>query len=196
MIKQRSRVNLTIEAERLRLRKYEDGDCVDILEYSSDADFWVARNLGWPVSEEGVREYWEGQKEVDPASDPNWLSLVVELKAEGKVIGNVGFGVARAGEHRQGSVGWLLGSQYQGRGLATEAVRTLVTYCFEQLGLHRISARTGHDNTRSWKLMERLGMRREAHFRESHLVEGEWRDEYIYAVLASEWRGDSCQRSP
>ena len=88
-------------------------------------------------------------------------------------------------------MGWLLGRRYQGRGLATEAVSALVTYCFQNLGLHRISARTGADNASSWRLMERLGMRREADFRESHIVEGEWRDEYIYVILTKEWEGQS-----
>ena len=185
--KQETHVGPTIETERLRLRPYEDTDCADIVAYSSDSDFWAARNLGWPPTEEGVREYWEGQKDVDPATDPKWLSLVVELKSEGRVIGNAGFGVSRVGDLKQGSMGWLLGTQYQGRGLATEAVRALASYCFTQLGLHRLSARTGHDNRRSWKLMERLGMRREAYFRQSHVVEGQWRDEYVYAVLAAEW---------
>jgi RimJ/RimL family protein N-acetyltransferase len=93
----------------------------------------------------------------------------------------------KSGELRQATVGWLLAWKYQGQGLATEAVRALVTAGFRELGLHRISARTGEDNVRSWRLMERLGMRREAHFRESHEVKGEWRDEFVYAVLADEW---------
>jgi RimJ/RimL family protein N-acetyltransferase len=184
-------MGIPIETKRLRLRKYEDRDCADILEYSADEDFWLSRNVDWPLSEEGVRQYWEAHRDVDPTSDPDWLSLVIELKTEAKVIGNVGFGVIKIGEHRQGSVGWLLGRRYQGLGLAGEAVSALVTYCFDQLGLHRISARTGSDNTRSWQLMERLGMRREAHFKESHIVEGEWRDEFIYAILAKEWSGHS-----
>jgi ribosomal-protein-alanine N-acetyltransferase len=180
-------MNLPIETPRLRLRKYEDKDMADILEYSSDADFWLARNLDWPASEEGVKKYWELQRDIDPCKDPKWFSLVVELKTEAKVIGHVGIGIIKAGEHRQGIIGWLLGRKYQGQGLATEAVRALVTAGFEQLGLHRIFARTGKDNERSWQLMERLGMRREAHFRESHLVKGEWRDEFIYAILVDEW---------
>ena len=180
-------MHLPIEKERLRLRKYEDKDVADILEYSSDADFWLARNIDWPVSEEGVKKYWEVQRDIDPRQDPKWFSMVVELKAEGKVIGHVGIGIIKAGEHRQGIIGWLLGRKYQGRGLATEAVRALVAAGFEQLGLHRIFARTGKGNERSWRLMERLGMRREAHFRESHVVKGEWRDEFIYAILADEW---------
>jgi RimJ/RimL family protein N-acetyltransferase len=181
-------MGLPIETERLLLRKYEDRDVADILEYSSDADPVLARNLDWEVSAEGVKAYWEAQREIDPTTDPKWFSLVVELKAEGKVIGQVGIGVAKTGEHRQGTIGWLLGRKHQGQGLATEAARALLGFGFDHLGLHRISARTGKDNVRSWRLMERLGMRREAHFRESHVVEGEWRDEFVYAVLAEEWR--------
>jgi RimJ/RimL family protein N-acetyltransferase len=186
-------MNLPVETERLRLRKYEDKDLADILEYSSDADFWLARNLDWSVSEEGVREYWESQRDVDPDTDPKWLDLVVELKAEGRVIGHVGIGVIRTGENRQGTIGWLLGRKYQGQGFATEAARALVTIGFDHLGLHRISARTGSDNIRSWHVMERLGMRREAHFRKSHVLNGEWRDEFVYAVLAGEWKARQGQ---
>jgi ribosomal-protein-alanine N-acetyltransferase len=181
-------MNLPIETERLWLRKYEDKDLADILGYSSDAGFWLARNLDWSVSEESVVEYWESQRDVDPRTDPEWLGLLVELKAEAKVIGNVGIGVIKAVEYRQGTVGWLLGRKYQRQGFATEAARALVTYGFDHLGLHRISARAGRDNVRSWYLMERLGMRREAHVRESHAVKGEWRDGFVYAVLADEWR--------
>jgi RimJ/RimL family protein N-acetyltransferase len=165
----------------------------DILEFSSDADFWLARNLDWPVSVEGVKEYWEAQRDIDLSTDPEWFSLVVELRAEGKIIGQVGIGVIKTGEHRQGTIGWLLGRKYQGQGFATEAAQALLGFGFDQLGLHRISARTGRDNERSWLLMERLGMRREAHFRESHTMNGKWRDEFIYAVLAEEWRAkQSC----
>jgi RimJ/RimL family protein N-acetyltransferase len=175
------------------LRKYENKDLADILEYSSDADFWLTRNLDWSVSEEGVKEYWESQRDVDPRTDPKWFALVVELKAEEKVIGHVGIGVIKTGEHRHGTIGWLLGRKYQGQGFATEAARTLVTIGFDHLGLHRISARTGSDNICSWHLMERLGMRREAHFRESHVVKGEWHDEFVYAVIADEWRAKQGQ---
>jgi RimJ/RimL family protein N-acetyltransferase len=181
-------MSLPIETQRLLLRRYEDRDLPDILEYSLNANFWLARNLDWPVSEEGVRNYWEAQRDIHLDQDPKWFSLVIELKAQEKVIGHAGIGISKIGNHRQGMVGWLLGCDYQGKGLATEAARALMTLGFEHLRLHRISARTGRDNERSWKLMERLGMRREAHFRESHVVEGEWRDEFVYAVLADEWR--------
>jgi RimJ/RimL family protein N-acetyltransferase len=81
----------------------------------------------------------------------------------------------------------LLAGQYQGQGIATEAVKALVTFGFGPMALHRIYARPGSSNIRSWGLAERIGMRREAHFKQSHKVKGEWDDEFIYAVLADEW---------
>jgi RimJ/RimL family protein N-acetyltransferase len=118
---------LPIETERLRLRRYEDRDLADILALSSDADYWLARNLDWSVTEEGVRDYWEAQRAVDPGTDPEWFALVIELKAERKAIGQVGLGAIKTGEHRQGTIGWLLGRRYRGQGLATEAARALIT---------------------------------------------------------------------
>ncbi len=179
---------LPIETERLLLRKYEDKDLLNILEYSSGPDFWIARNLDWKPTEEGVREYWTSQRDVEPAFDPEWLALVIQLKALDKVIGNTGIGIIKTGDHKQGTIGWLLGKAYQGKGYATEAAKALLRYGFLELGLHRISARTSLDNIRSWRLMERIGMRREAHFWKSHMVKGEWRDELVYALLAEEWR--------
>lgn len=181
-------MNLPIETDRLRLRRYEDHDVADILEFSADADYWLARNCDWEVSEEGVKRYWEPQREVDPATDPKWFSLVMELKATGKVVGDVGIGVHKTDDQRNGMIGLLLGRKYQGQGLATEAARAMLRFGFEQLGLHRIAATTSADNLRSRRLVERLGMRREAHFRESDTVNGEWRDEFVYALLVDEWQ--------
>jgi RimJ/RimL family protein N-acetyltransferase len=179
---------LPIETERLVLRKFKDQDVLDILAYSTDSDFWLARNLDWKPTEEGIRAYWDMQRNVEPEADPDWLALVIQLKDLDKVIGNTGIGIIKIGEHKQGTIGWLLGSAYRGKGYATEAVKALLSFGFVEMRLHRISARTGQDNIRSWRLMERIGMRREAHFWKSHMVKGEWRDELVYALLAEEWR--------
>jgi len=89
--------------------------------------------------------------------------------------------------HRQALIGWLLGKAFEGRGYATEAVSVLLDHLFFSEGFHRAYARTGADNERSWRLMERVGMRREGHFVRSCFHDGAWRDEYLYAVLADEW---------
>jgi RimJ/RimL family protein N-acetyltransferase len=177
---------LPIETERILLRKYEAGDASDIVSYSAEADFWLARNLDWKPTEESVKAYYESRSEATPESGPAWMDLVIEVKDTGRIVGNVGIGVIDA-ERGMASVGWLLGVRYRGRGIATEAVTALLRFGFRTMGLHRISARTGLRNERSWRLMERIGMRREAHFRKSHRVSGEWDDELVYAALAWEW---------
>lgn len=178
---------LPIETQRLILRRYEDRDVEDILEYSREADYWLARSLDWMPAGDSIRAYFEAQRNQEINEFPEWVNLMMELKSVGKVIGCVGIGVTNR-EQGQASVGWMLGCRYQGQGLATEAARALVSFGFGSMGLHRIYARTGKANTHSWRLMERLGMRREAHFCQSHKVRDAWDDEFVYAILAQEWK--------
>lgn len=175
---------LPIETDRLILRKYEDTDVEDIVEYSSDPT--ITEDVDWEPTAEGVKGFIENQREVYPDEDPKWLDLAIELKEERKVIGTIGIGVVSR-EHEQGIVGWALGVAYQRKGYATEAARAIVEFGFRSMGLHRIIAKSDETNTRSWLLMERIGMRREAHFKHSKFQKGEWRSKLVYAVLADEW---------
>ena len=123
-------------------------------------------------------------------------TLVVEL--DGTVIGDLflsiedAWGQAEVGERAekvQAEVGWCLDPAYQGQGYASEATAGLLRVCFEDLGLRRVVALSFADNTASWRLMERLGMRRETYnVRESLHRNGEWLDGVGYALLAEEWR--------
>ena len=89
----------------------------------------------------------------------------------------------------QAELGWALRPEETGHGYATEAVEAVLRICFEDLGLRRVTASCFTTNTASWRLMERLGMRREAHTVADGLhPSGEWRDGYTYALLADEWR--------
>ena len=96
--------------------------------------------------------------------------------------------VAAEAEATQAELGWVLDPAHGGRGLMTEAVVALIDVCFGPLGLRRVIADCFADNTASWRLMERVGMRREAHtVRDSlHRTKG-WLDGYTYALLAEEW---------
>lgn len=85
--------------------------------------------------------------------------------------------------------GWCLAPAHEGHGYATEAVRELLAIAFDGLGLRRVIANCFADNEPSWRLMERIGMRREAHnVRDSLHRDGEWHDGLTYALLADEWR--------
>src|SRR5215469_10502288 len=121
--------------------------------------------------------------------------LIVEL--DGRVIGDLmlkvedGWAqeeVADQAKSVQGEIGWAFDPAFGGRGYATEAVRALIGLCFGPLGLRRLHADCFFDNEPSWRLMERLGMRRELHsVQESlHRTRG-WLDGLSCALLADEW---------
>jgi len=123
-------------------------------------------------------------------------TLVVELRGEviGDLMVTVEDGWAQAeildqAEQVQAELGWVLDPDREGHGYATEAVRELIRLCFEDLGLRRVTANCFADNEASWRLMERVGMRREIHtVRESLHRSGRWLDGLGYALLADEWR--------
>ena len=97
--------------------------------------------------------------------------------------------VAERARAVQAELGWCLDPEYERNGYATEAVTELVRICFEDLGLRRVTANCFADNEPSWRLMERLGMRRELHAVSESLHRcGEWLDGFGYALLADEWR--------
>jgi len=101
-----NKVTLPIETPRLILRKYLVDDVGDILEFSQAADFWLSRNLDWEVSEEGIRQYFEARLDIDLESYPDWFNLLIELKSESTVIGNIGIGI-KDKEGKQAERGWL-----------------------------------------------------------------------------------------
>jgi aminoglycoside 6'-N-acetyltransferase len=179
-------MSLPIETSRLRLRRYRESDTPDVVAYSSDPS--IARIVNWrdsdgAITAESVREFIQAQNQVQPG-DRNWMDLAICLKSEDRVIGSIGI-IRR--NHQQGQAGWALSTSHRRQGIATEAAGAMLEYGFTVLRLHRIYAETTSWNRRSWLLMERLGMRREACFRESEQVDGAWTDGLIYALLRTEW---------
>nr|WP_201468584.1 GNAT family protein [Microbacterium hydrocarbonoxydans] len=89
----------------------------------------------------------------------------------------------------EAELGWVLDPAHTGRGYATEAMRAVIDVCFGPLGLRRVHAGCFADNEPSWRLMERLGMRREEFSRKTALHRsGEWLDGLNYGILAEEWQ--------
>lgn len=129
--------------------------------------------------------------------EPPRLERTLAVESGDRVIGDLYLGLAPAwaqdeaperDEARDAEVGWAFDPAHQGRGLATEAVRALLECCFEGLAVHRVTAVSFAANEPSWRLMERLGMRREAERRSDALHrDGRWYDSVGYAMLAEEW---------
>ena len=189
------RAESPIQTARLTLRPFGPGDLDDLYAYQSRPD--VARYLHWDARDRGqVREALEEQcREVALEHDGDWLTYAVVWRDVGRVIGEVGLKWLSR-EHRQGEIGFVFHPGYQGRGLATEATEVMLGLGFDALGLHRIIGCCAAQNAASARLMERLGMRREAHFVHNELVKGEWGEELVYALLDQEWRARVASRAP
>ena len=131
--------------------------------------------------------------------EPARLAATVIVEHNGTVVGDFMLRVddawaqaevAEQARGRQAELGWVLDPAHTGLGYATEAVRALLDYCFADLGVRRVVANCFLANDTSWRLMERVGMRREAHaLAESLHRSGRWLDTVTYAVLAEERDG-------
>ena len=115
------------------------------------------------------------------------LRLAVALKATAELIGDFSFQWLEGG-HQQGEIGFVFHPDHQGHGYATEAGREVLRLAFEGRKLHRVIGRTEARNTPSARVMEKLGMRQEAHLIENEWVKDEWQSELVYAILDREWR--------
>jgi RimJ/RimL family protein N-acetyltransferase len=118
--------------------------------------------------------------------DAQQLRFAVELPKTNEVIGDVSMWCS-PGDRLQAEIGYVVNPWFHGRGYATEAVTELLRIGFEEAGLHRITANADARNVASIRVMERVGMRREAQFVQGANEKGEWVDEVEYAILADEW---------
>ncbi len=175
-----------IETERLLLRPYGAADLDDLFAMHSRED--VVRYLYWDVRDrEQVTAMLERRMtmtSLDKEGDA--LILAAELKETRRVIGDVLLKWTSE-EHRQGEIGFIFHPDFQGRGYASEATREMLRIGFDELDLHRIIGRCEGQNVASTRLMERLGMRQEAHIRENEFIKGKWDDELVFAMLDREW---------
>ncbi len=182
-------MTLSLQTDRLIIRRFSQADIDDIIEFTAHPS--VSRETTNIPRKDCAKivEYVDTQNGYSLFEADKCVDLAVELKVAGKAIGLLS--LVSNGEH-QGEIGWGFGIEYRGQGLATEAVRCLITYVFENCSYHRIFSGTIFTNTRSWALMERLGMRKEAHFVKAHVPaepKGERIDTVRYAILAEEWVG-------
>ena len=168
---------------RLMLRPFRESDAADLYAYAADPR--VGPVAGWPVhtSVENSREIIR-----TVFSSPNVFA--VADRESGRVIGSAGF----VGEHRtelpgpDDEIGYALNPEFWGRGLMPEAVRELLRYGFEDLGLETIWCGHYDFNARSRRVVEKCGFR--YRFTEQTWVElmGEERTELHYALTREEWQ--------
>lgn len=184
---------MRIESERLILREFREADWPDMLAYWSDPRY----QRYYPDTEHVERTVRDlvGRLVAAQAEQPRrtW-QLAITSQAGACLIGNCGIRVNDP-ERREANVGYELDPRHWGRGYATEAARAILSFGFDALGLHRVWAECVADNAASARVLEKLGMRREAHFREHQWYKGRWWDTLIYAILDHEWRRPQAGRA-
>jgi RimJ/RimL family protein N-acetyltransferase len=174
-----------IETTRLLVRSFRRGDWRDLHEYLSQPAV-LEYEPGGPSNESECKEM---AAERSRGSD-FWAAC---LKPGGKMIGHVYFSQTEPAELLTWEIGYIFNPAYGNHGYATEACRALLDYGFGELGAHRVVGMCDPRNAPSWRLLERLSMRREGHFgqpvffRRKDVGEPLWHDAYQYALLAEEW---------
>lgn len=168
---------MIIETERLILRMFENSDYDDLFEYLVQLE--NDEFEGYPgITYENGKEHLSYRVQSDEF-------YAIELKENCKVIGNIYCG-KRDFESRE--VGYIINRNYQCHGYASEALSAVIRKCFNN-GIHRIYAECDPRNICSWKLLEKVGMKREAFFHKNiYFYKDEngnpiWKDTYVYAIL-------------
>lgn len=187
----RSVLERPLRTERLTLRPATAADADQTWRYRrlESVNEWLT---GCPTDLDAYRELFS-----EPARLATTVVVALGHDPAAPVIGDfmlrredawAQLDVADRARGTQAELGWVLDPAHTGRGYATEAVRELLRYCFEDLGVRRVTANCFLDNDTSWRLMERVGMRRELHaVRESLHRYGRWLDTVGYAILGEEW---------
>ena len=146
----------------------------------------LARFMPWAAGQtiQGTREFIAAALEQEAGKNGFQAVLVVD---EGALAGTVGFHrIDRA--NLTTSIGYWLAAPYEGRGLMTAAVETLLTHAFEVRGLHRVELRIAPANERSRALAARLGFTEEGVMRGAERFGDDHRDLIMHSLLSPEWR--------
>ena len=173
--------------QRLLLRHFVADDLEPFMAMHSDPE--VVRYVPYPaLSREEATERLRFIATMTAIDDEAQnLRFAVVLPATDELIGDVSMWSSER-DRWQAEIGFVVNPRFHGQGYASEAAAELLRIGFEEAGLHRITANCDARNTPSARVMERIGMRREAHFRQSSFEKGEWVDELEYGILADEWR--------
>jgi RimJ/RimL family protein N-acetyltransferase len=177
-----------LETSRLTLRPFVAGDFEALHETRSNPE--VVRYLYHePFSPDQTRDSLARKMAgTSWAKEGDWLGAAVVERASGHMVGDVGLQWVSERD-RTAEIGFIVDPRQQGKGYATEAARALVDWAFSSAGLHRVIGRLEARNAASARVLEKLGMRLEAHLVENEWVKGEWQSELVYAILEHEWRG-------
>jgi len=168
-----------IETQQLRIRSFQPDDWQAVYDYTSDPDV-----MAYIPEEPSTPEQAKAFVADNMGEQARFVAVL--LKTDDLLVGHMEFHPWFAPQTYE--IGWIFDRAYHGQGYATEAAMALLQYGFEALHLHRIIATCQPENVASRRVIQKLGMRLEAHFRKCiRRPNNRWWDEYFYALLEEEW---------
>ncbi len=182
---------MELHTDRLRLRPFRKNDLADVHSYASDPDVVKYMTFG-PNTKKDTKDFLSRTIEANKKLPRLQYDFALERRDSGKLIGACGLYLRGPLE---AEVGWTLNKDYWNNGYMTEAAKALIEFGFSTLKFHRIYSSCFSENHGSYRVMEKCGMRREAHFLKNRRLrsnpEGDWYDEYVYAILFDEWKNQN-----
>jgi ribosomal-protein-alanine N-acetyltransferase len=174
-----------LESERLILREQKNHDAPALFELRNNEQ--VMRYIDRP----NPKNIQEASATIQTLKD-NFLKganliWAINLKSDpARMIGNLGFWRTDPGNHRA-ELGYILHPDYWRQGILSEALKVVIDFGFNELGLHSICANINPGNEASRQLLLKHGFQKEAYFREDYYFDGKFLDSEIYGLLGSDW---------
>lgn len=182
------------QTRRLRMDSLRPADAAALFAYRADPR--VSLFQGWrPASVAEAVAFIERQAGGSIDTPDSWFQRAIRLRDTGELIGDLGIHLPPDAE---GSIefGITIAPAFQSQGFAGEALRAVFEQLLGQLGRHRIHASVDPRNLASMAMLRSLGMRQEAHHRESLWLHGEWVDDVVFAMLGREWHENRARTDP
>ncbi|KSU81123.1 Protein N-acetyltransferase, RimJ/RimL family [Fictibacillus enclensis] len=170
---------MDIKTKRLHIRRFIPEDWQAVHHYTSNTSVME-------YIPEGVFTEGDAKAFIEENSGDHPEKYAVVLRDVNQLIGHIVFH-KYFGNHTY-EIGWVFNPAYHNKGYASEAAQAVLDYGFDSLKLHRIVATCQPENPPSYRVMEKIGMRREGYFKKCIPHGDNWWDEYYYAILEEEWQ--------
>jgi len=174
-----------LQTDRLVIKPLQFKDAEILFQYRSDAR--VFKYQAWrPINRAEAEAFIQKFTHGNFGAAHTWYQLGLFLQQTSELIGDIGLHFLE--KSSQGvEIGFTINPAFQRQGFAHEAAREILSFLFKTMKKHRVTASVDPRNTASMRLLEKLGLRKEAHFHQSLWCRGEWVDDVIYAILCHDW---------
>ena len=179
-----------LETDRLILRNLEVADADSFQAMCQDED--MARGTGvipYPYPDGAAAKWIEQQLQFQ--RDDTRCTFVITLKPTGQILGNVSVDFVEG--QLKAEIGYIVGREFKGSGMASEAVQRVVRWYFESTSQLRLFAHCFCFNLASARILEKAGFQREGLLRQHHCTEDRVADDFVYGLLRSDWESNQLE---